>query len=142
MSCFSPRQADGRPAPCAEERDGTMDGKRVHAGFSAVERNSGCAQAGGQSEKFLDLRDSRDCAQSLVAAAFLTREAVGCGDGLLVCVTGLYLGMWENISLLLAGTAVCALVMALGLMLGKVRRKDRFPLVPFLLMVYAGRLLV
>ncbi len=78
----------------------------------------------------------------LVAAAFLTREAVGCGDGLLVCVTGLYLGMWENISLLLGGTAVCALVMALGLMLGKVRRKDRFPLVPFLLLVYAGRLLV
>ena len=76
----------------------------------------------------------------LVAAAFLTGEAVGCGDGLLVCVTGLYLGIWENISLLLAGTAICALVMAAGLLLGKIRRKDRFPLVPFLLLAYVGRM--
>lgn len=76
----------------------------------------------------------------MLLAAFLTKEAVGCGDGLLVCVTGLYLGLWENLGLVFSGTFLCALVMAAGLAFRKVKLRDRFPLVPFLLLAYLGRM--
>ena len=43
----------------------------------------------------------------LLVTAFFTREAIGFGDGLLLCVTGIYLGFWENLNLLFLG-AVCS----------------------------------
>ena len=77
----------------------------------------------------------------LLAAAFLTKEAVGCGDGLLVCVTGIYLGLWENLELVFSGTLICALVMIAGIAFRRMKRSDRFPLVPFLFLAYLGRLI-
>lgn len=77
----------------------------------------------------------------LILAAFVTREAIGFGDGLLVCVTGIYLGFWENMNLVLIGTAFCALVMGVGVLFRRVQRTDRFPLVPFLCLAYLGRMI-
>lgn len=74
----------------------------------------------------------------LILAAFATREAVGLGDGLLVCVVGIYLGLWETLSLVLLGTTVCALVMGVGLLIHRIQKTDRFPLVPFLCLAYLG----
>ncbi len=76
----------------------------------------------------------------LLLTAFLSREAVGFGDGLLLCVTGIYLGFWENLRLLLMGTALCALIQGAGLLLRRVRLTDRVPLVPFLLAAFVGGL--
>lgn len=77
----------------------------------------------------------------LLVIAFLTKEAVGFGDGLLLCVTGIYVGIWENVSLLFIGLLLCALL-ALGCLLFHKRGlSDRFPLVPFLLLAWIGRMI-
>ena len=74
----------------------------------------------------------------LLAVAFFSREAIGFGDGLLFCVTGIYLGFWGNLRLLLTGTLCCALIQAVGLLFRRARMKDRVPLVPFLLLAFVG----
>lgn len=69
----------------------------------------------------------------LLLAAVFTRESLGTGDALLFCVTGIYLGFWQNLLLLFLASlcaAVCALVMFLQ---KKVRRHERIPFVPFVL---------
>lgn len=78
----------------------------------------------------------------LLAAAFLSCEAVGFGDGLLLCVTGIYLGFWENLSLLAAGALCCAVIQGVRLLLKKVRMTDRIPFVPFLFLAFVGGLLL
>lgn len=65
---------------------------------------------------------------------------VGIGDGLVLMVTGIYLGGTENMRLLCGGlllTAICGL----GLLLFfRKRRTDTIPFVPFLLLSYMGML--
>lgn len=76
----------------------------------------------------------------LSAVSFLTGGAVGLGDGLLLCTTGLFLGGRKNFQLLFLGALLCAAVLGTGLLFGKARWKQRFPFVPFLLAAQAGRL--
>ena len=77
----------------------------------------------------------------VLAAAAVTRGAIGFGDGLLLCVTGIYLGGSENMQLLMAGLLLCALVLGAGLILGKAGWKQQFPFVPFLCLAQFGRML-
>lgn len=77
----------------------------------------------------------------LLAAAFFTREAIGFGDGLLICTTGIYLGFWENLNLLSVGTLCCGVVLGISILLGKVNLADRVPLVPFFLLAFIGRMI-
>ena len=68
--------------------------------------------------------------------SFLTRESIGKGDGLLLMVTGLYLGMRQNMLLLLIGiflAGICALFL---FVFGKKRKKDDIPFIPFLFASY------
>ena len=76
----------------------------------------------------------------LSAVSFMTGGALGFGDGLLLCTTGLFLGGRKNFQLLFLGALLCAVVLGIGLLLGKTRWKQRFPFVPFLLAAQAGRL--
>ncbi len=77
----------------------------------------------------------------VLAAAAVTKGAVGFGDGLLLCVTGIYLGGTDNLRLLMGGLILCALVLGAGLLLGKARWKQQFPFVPFLCLAQIGRIL-
>lgn len=74
----------------------------------------------------------------VILLAFLTKEAIGVGDGLLLSVTGLFLGFAENFQLLLSGLILCAAVMGTGILLGIKKKEERLPLVPFLLLAYLG----
>lgn len=76
----------------------------------------------------------------LLLTAFLTGEAIGFGDGFLLCVTGIYLGFWENLNLLFLGAVLSALILGAGVLVKKVKLKDRLPFVPFLLLGFIGRL--
>lgn len=76
----------------------------------------------------------------LLAVAFFTREAIGFGDGLLICVSGIYLGLWENLGLLLTGTVCCGVILGIGVLAGRLKMADRVPLVPFLLVAFIGRM--
>lgn len=77
----------------------------------------------------------------LLAAAFFTREAIGFGDGLLICITGIYLGFWENLSLLFAGAVCCGGILGIAILAGRLKMADRVPLVPFLLLAFIGRMI-
>lgn len=74
----------------------------------------------------------------LLAAAFFTQESIGFGDGLLICTTGIYLGFWENLSLLFVGVICCGTVLGISVLTGRIKLKDRVPLVPFLLLGFIG----
>lgn len=77
----------------------------------------------------------------LLAAAFFTREAIGFGDGLLICTTGIYLGFWENLSLLFTGALCCGVILGISVLAGRLKMADRVPLVPFFLLAFIGRII-
>lgn len=70
--------------------------------------------------------------------AKVTREAIGYGDGILLTVTGIYLGGWENMELFLCGCFLAACLSIVLLVVKKAGRKDSMPFVPFLLVSYIG----
>lgn len=73
---------------------------------------------------------------AMILVSFITRGNVGIGDGMLLLVTGVYLGGYGNLQLLMTGLLLAAL-WALGLlMLKKKKGKDEIAFAPFLLLSY------
>ena len=62
----------------------------------------------------------------------VTRGAIGRGDGYLLCVSGLALGVEANVAILFYGLLAAGLSSAVLLALRKVKRKTKLPFVPFL----------
>ncbi|MGN0343584.1 MAG: prepilin peptidase [Lachnospiraceae bacterium] len=76
----------------------------------------------------------------LLFLSVLTGGKIGAGDAVLLIVTGIYLGLEQNLELFFCGLMLCGL-WALGLLvLRKKSRKDSIPFVPFLLAAYMGML--
>ncbi|MCD7866526.1 MAG: prepilin peptidase [Clostridiales bacterium] len=65
--------------------------------------------------------------------ALASKESVGVGDGLLFCVTGIYLGLWQNLLLLFGAVLFCAAAGAVLLLRKKCTRKQQIPFAPFVL---------
>ena len=77
----------------------------------------------------------------LLMLSVLTGGRIGAGDAVLLIVTGIYLGLEQNLQLFFSGLLLCGM-WALGLLiLRKKSRKDSIPFVPFLLAAYMGMLL-
>lgn len=68
----------------------------------------------------------------------LTRGGIGMGDGLLLIVTGLFLGIWKNTELLLGSFFLAALFSISLLIAKKADRKKEIPFIPFLLLSFLG----
>jgi leader peptidase (prepilin peptidase)/N-methyltransferase len=78
----------------------------------------------------------------LLIPALFGGGCVGVGDGILLIVTGTYLGLEGNLELLFLGLLLCG-SWALGLLVFKKKhRQDTIPFVPFLLAAYIGMLAV
>lgn len=76
----------------------------------------------------------------LLMLSVLTGGRIGAGDAVLLIVTGIYLGLEQNLQLFFSGLLLCGM-WALGLLiLRKKSRKDSIPFVPFLLAAYMGML--
>lgn len=76
----------------------------------------------------------------LLFLSVLTGGKIGMGDAILLIVTGIYLGLRQNLELFFYGLLMCSM-WALGLLiLRKKSRKDSIPFVPFLLAAYMGML--
>ncbi|MBQ8280384.1 MAG: prepilin peptidase [Roseburia sp.] len=72
----------------------------------------------------------------VLLAAWLSKESVGIGDGLLFIATGIFLGSMQNLGLIL-GSFFLAGVFSTGcLILKKKGRNDRVALGPFVLAAY------
>lgn len=79
---------------------------------------------------------------AVMAMSVLTHGEIGLGDGILLTVTGVYLGGYQNLELFLIGICLAG-VWSLGvILLKKKKRKDKIAFMPFLLMAYAFMLVV
>lgn len=68
----------------------------------------------------------------LTGVAFLTREAIGYGDGAVTAIAGMMLGLSRIVEILLIALGAAAVVSAVLLMLKKAGRKKELPFIPFL----------
>ncbi len=74
----------------------------------------------------------------LLLLGLASEGRIGTGDGVLLTVTGIYLGPERNLTLFFGALVLCG-IWALGLLaLRKKRRTDCIPFVPFLLAAYMG----
>jgi leader peptidase (prepilin peptidase) / N-methyltransferase len=78
---------------------------------------------------------------SLLTFSFLTREAIGVGDGLLFLMIGSLLGLEESL-ILLTLSLMLSLFAALGIWIKKKSKKAMFPFVPIVLLSYVFMLWV
>jgi leader peptidase (prepilin peptidase)/N-methyltransferase len=76
----------------------------------------------------------------LLILALLSDGRIGEGDGVLLIVTGIYLGLEGNLELLFSGLLLCGLWALALLVFRKKKRQDTIPFVPFLLAAYVGML--
>ncbi len=73
---------------------------------------------------------------ALILVSLVTRGSVGVGDGILLAVTGVYLGGSKNLELFMMGLLLAAL-WSLGLLVVKKKKgKEEIAFVPFLLISY------
>lgn len=72
----------------------------------------------------------------LILCSYVTRQSVGYGDGLIVLVCGLYLGLWQTFAMVFYGLLFCSAVSVFLLLLRKRTYKTGVPFVPYLLAGY------
>lgn len=73
----------------------------------------------------------------LLSAAKFSGGAVGMGDGLVVLVCGLYMGIWKTLEFTMLALLLAAVWAGFLMIFKKKNRKASFPFVPFLLAAYA-----
>lgn len=66
--------------------------------------------------------------------SFITGERVGYGDGWMLIMVGLFMGLWKSFLILMVGLILSSLVVLILLVLGKASRNDQLPFAPFLLL--------
>lgn len=67
----------------------------------------------------------------LLVVSRCTKEAIGYGDGLIFIVTGVYLGMWENLRLLFTSLIFALLFSVVEVIARKKSTKDEIAFIPF-----------
>lgn len=70
--------------------------------------------------------------------SWMTREAFGYGDSLMIAVTGIYLGFWNLLYMLVWAYVLAAIFAGYVLIQKGFCKKEAFPFVPFLLLAYMG----
>lgn len=73
--------------------------------------------------------------------AWATRGSIGAGDGMLLMVSGIFLGFWRNISMFMTALAMVGAVALFMITVKKKGRNYRLPFAPFLLAAYLFQLL-
>lgn len=62
----------------------------------------------------------------------VTKEAIGYGDGWLICIMGMFLGIWELLKILTAAWILLSVAAMVCLVKKKWSRKAALPMAPFL----------
>lgn len=78
----------------------------------------------------------------LLILAFISKNAIGKGDGLMFVVTGVFTGLIGNVILLFASLSIAALTLSVMIFAKKINKKSLIPFVPFMLAGYDMLLLV
>lgn len=74
----------------------------------------------------------------IILVSKLTKGQIGIGDGIILLATGLGLGVWDNIALLLFALFLSAICCFILLALRLVNLKMKIPFIPFLFISYIG----
>ena len=77
-----------------------------------------------------------DICGGMLGIAKMTGESLGYGDGLLFLVTGIYLGGWDNCSLLMTSLVLAFVFAIIQILVRKKSAKSEIPFVPFVLSAY------
>ena len=78
----------------------------------------------------------------MILIAVATKEAIGIGDGVVFAITGIYLGTYKNIQLILLSLLLCTIVSIFLLCFKKGKKKQKIAFIPFLLAGYMLILLI
>lgn len=78
---------------------------------------------------------------AVIVVAKLSRESIGTGDGVILAVTGLFLGFWKNMELFLAALLLASLRALFLIVIKKKGRKYRLSFVPYLAVAYLLQLI-
>ena len=73
--------------------------------------------------------------------ARVTGEAIGAGDGAILVVSGIVLGFWRALGLLMTALLISGAVALFLLVIKRKGRKYRLPFIPFLLAAYLLQLI-
>lgn len=77
-----------------------------------------------------------------IGLGWLSKWQIGIGDGIIILIMGLWLGIRETVAVLLMGMFLCSIVCGGLLLARKAGRKTKVPFVPFLWVAYLiGRVL-
>lgn len=77
---------------------------------------------------------------SLLIFSVISGGKVGAGDGMILMVTGVYLGIRQNAELFLTGLVFCSMWAMYLMVFKRKSRKTEIPFVPFLLAAYVEML--
>lgn len=77
-----------------------------------------------------------------VIVSRVTEEAFGYGDSILITITGIFLGIWDLLSMLVTAFFLAAVFSGIMLSRKQYTRKSSFPFVPFLAIAYLGGALI
>lgn len=69
----------------------------------------------------------------LLLCSVISRESIGRGDGYLFCVTGIFLGLRENLVLLITALFICGAGAMVLLAVKRCGKQYQMPFVPFVL---------
>ena len=78
----------------------------------------------------------------LLLLSWFSKENIGSGDGVLLMVTGIYLGAKQNMELFLTGLCFSGIWAFILILFFKKKKQDEIPFIPFLLAAYVEMLLV
>lgn len=91
-----------------------------------------CYMIFGSEKQWMDILYSLIPGMFLLMLSYCTRESIGYGDGLVVLVMGICMGIGICMAAVMAGLIISAVCAVALLVFGKVGGKSRLPFVPFL----------
>ena len=77
-----------------------------------------------------------------VIVSRMTEEAFGYGDSILITITGIFLGIWDLLAMLVTAFFLAAVFSGIMLSRKIYTRKSSFPFVPFLAAAYLGGVVI
>jgi leader peptidase (prepilin peptidase)/N-methyltransferase len=78
---------------------------------------------------------------ALLIISYITGGKVGAGDGIVFVTTGIFLGFWQNMELLMVSLWMASLVALFLLIFGRKSRGAKIPFIPFVFTAYVVMLI-
>lgn len=77
----------------------------------------------------------------VMLCSLLSGGMIGMGDGLVIMVTGIFLGARKNMQMLCCGLIIAAIISLFLMVCRKKKKHESIPLMPCLLLAYIGMML-